>query len=286
VTSDCSSLDGDLTLGTPPGTPGPGVATPVGTPLGASEPADEAGGDAAGGGGAGGAGGAAEQDDRKKRPRTAFTAAQIKALEAEFERNKYLSVAKRLQLSRALKLSETQIKIWFQNRRTKWKRKYTSDLELLAQQYCSQLGVTAARPMFLGDRLWFFNYPNGVCGLPAGMSPMGGPVPGPMAGPMTGPMAGPMTGHMAGPMAGPMVGHMGAHMGGPLGPHPQLQVGAPPGPPGPPGPPHRPPVYPHAHPLHPLQPLQALPLQHAPRPYLSPGHSPGPGPSPASPPRH
>jgi BarH-like protein len=48
-------------------------------------------------------------DDRKKRPRTAFTAAQIKALEQEFERNKYLSVSKRLQLSKHLKLTETQV---------------------------------------------------------------------------------------------------------------------------------------------------------------------------------
>lgn len=50
-------------------------------------------------------------DERKKRPRTAFTAAQIKSLEAEFERNKYLSVAKRLQLSKSLKLTETQVQI-------------------------------------------------------------------------------------------------------------------------------------------------------------------------------
>ena len=49
-------------------------------------------------------------EDRKKRPRTAFTASQIKSLEAEFERNKYLSVAKRLQLSKSLKLTETQVK--------------------------------------------------------------------------------------------------------------------------------------------------------------------------------
>lgn len=48
-------------------------------------------------------------DERKKRPRTAFTAAQIKSLEAEFERNKYLSVTKRMQLSKALKLTETQV---------------------------------------------------------------------------------------------------------------------------------------------------------------------------------
>ena len=49
-------------------------------------------------------------DERKKRPRTAFTAAQIKALEAEFEKNKYLSVSKRMQLSKQLKLTETQVR--------------------------------------------------------------------------------------------------------------------------------------------------------------------------------
>ncbi|XP_064105204.1 ventral anterior homeobox 2-like [Macrobrachium nipponense] len=100
-------------------------------------------------------------DERKKRPRTAFTASQIKSLEQEFEKNKYLSVSKRLQLSKQLKLTETQIKIWFQNRRTKWKRKYTNDLELMAQQYYSALGILNPRPMVVGDRLWLFNYPLG-----------------------------------------------------------------------------------------------------------------------------
>lgn len=99
-------------------------------------------------------GGSGSADDRKKRPRTAFTAAQIKALESEFEKNKYLSVSKRMQLSKQLKLTETQIKIWFQNRRTKWKRKYTNELELLAQQYYTNLGLFGPRPMFVGDRLW------------------------------------------------------------------------------------------------------------------------------------
>ncbi|GFQ77568.1 homeobox protein GBX-2 [Trichonephila clavata] len=98
-------------------------------------------------------------DDRRKRPRTAFTSSQIKALEAEFEKNKYLSVSKRLQLAKTLKLSETQIKIWFQNRRTKWKRKYSTDLEALAQHYYQSMGLYAARPMVIGDRLWLFNYP-------------------------------------------------------------------------------------------------------------------------------
>lgn len=49
--------------------------------------------------------------ERKKRPRTAFTASQVKALESEFERNKYLSVAKRSQLAKSLKLTETQVSL-------------------------------------------------------------------------------------------------------------------------------------------------------------------------------
>ncbi|XP_050669288.1 homeobox protein MSH-D [Leptidea sinapis] len=97
---------------------------------------------------------------RGKRARTAFSAQQIKSLEAEFEKNRYLSVAARGRLARQLRLTETQIKIWFQNRRTKWKRKYTNDVEILAQQYYNSLGIVTPRPMFVGDRLWIFNYPN------------------------------------------------------------------------------------------------------------------------------
>lgn len=51
----------------------------------------------------------AQHDDRKKRPRTAFSASQIKALETEFERGKYLSVAKRTALAKQLHLTETQV---------------------------------------------------------------------------------------------------------------------------------------------------------------------------------
>ncbi|KAI8483800.1 hypothetical protein Bbelb_384580 [Branchiostoma belcheri] len=96
------------------------------------------------------------QDERKKRPRTAFTAEQIKELEGEFQKNKYLSVTKRLELSNQLKLTETQIKIWFQNRRTKWKRKYTNDLELLAHQhYASLAGLYGApSPWAYAQRLY------------------------------------------------------------------------------------------------------------------------------------
>ena len=46
----------------------------------------------------------------KKRPRTAFTPEQIKRLETEFAKNKYLSVAKRMELSKSLNLTETQVR--------------------------------------------------------------------------------------------------------------------------------------------------------------------------------
>lgn len=72
----------------------------------------------------------------KKRKRTAFSSHQIKVLEEEFENNRYLSVCRRMELAAGLKLSETQIKIWFQNRRTKWKRKIAAEREMaLAQSH-------------------------------------------------------------------------------------------------------------------------------------------------------
>lgn len=57
-----------------------------------------------------------------RRIRTAFTVEQLHVLEHSFQRCHYLSVLERHSIASALCLTETQVKIWFQNRRTKWKK--------------------------------------------------------------------------------------------------------------------------------------------------------------------
>ncbi|XP_059819397.1 NK1 transcription factor-related protein 1 [Hypanus sabinus] len=59
---------------------------------------------------------------KPRRARTAFTYEQLVALENKFKSTRYLSVCERLNLALSLSLTETQVKIWFQNRRTKWKK--------------------------------------------------------------------------------------------------------------------------------------------------------------------
>ncbi|XP_075238356.1 homeobox protein Nkx-3.2-like [Lycorma delicatula] len=60
---------------------------------------------------------------RKKRSRAAFSHSQVYELERRFNQQRYLSGPERADLAQALKLTETQVKIWFQNRRYKTKRK-------------------------------------------------------------------------------------------------------------------------------------------------------------------
>ncbi|XP_035209900.1 homeobox protein HMX3-like [Stegodyphus dumicola] len=66
---------------------------------------------------------------RKKKTRTVFTRSQVYQLEATFEMKRYLSSSERAGLASSLHLSETQVKIWFQNRRNKWKRQMAADME-------------------------------------------------------------------------------------------------------------------------------------------------------------
>nr|AFN26750.1 engrailed [Archegozetes longisetosus] len=77
----------------------------------------------------------------EKRPRTAFTAEQLARLKQEFQENRYLTEKRRQDLAKDLKLNESQIKIWFQNKRAKIKKSTGSRnplaMHLMAQGLCN-----------------------------------------------------------------------------------------------------------------------------------------------------
>ncbi|KAF0027466.1 hypothetical protein F2P81_020207 [Scophthalmus maximus] len=65
---------------------------------------------------------ATKQQRTRRKPRVLFSQAQVFELERRFKQQRYLSAPEREHLASSLKLTSTQVKIWFQNRRYKCKR--------------------------------------------------------------------------------------------------------------------------------------------------------------------
>ncbi|XP_017288914.2 homeobox protein notochord isoform X1 [Kryptolebias marmoratus] len=59
---------------------------------------------------------------KSKRMRTSFSSEQLSRLEKEFARQQYMVGSERFLLASALQLTEAQVKVWFQNRRIKWRK--------------------------------------------------------------------------------------------------------------------------------------------------------------------
>uniref|UniRef100_A0A8C5HZ11 Homeobox domain-containing protein n=1 Tax=Gouania willdenowi TaxID=441366 RepID=A0A8C5HZ11_GOUWI len=64
---------------------------------------------------------------KSKHTRPTFSGHQIFALEKTFEQTKYLAGPERARLAYSLGMTESQVKVWFQNRRTKWRKKSATE---------------------------------------------------------------------------------------------------------------------------------------------------------------
>ena len=85
-----------------------------------------------------------------KRPRTSFNRDQLATLEKEFADNPYLTEARRQNLAKTLDLQESQIKIWFQNKRAKRKKDQKSTVIMSTEEaVISKTGKTDAAAALL-----------------------------------------------------------------------------------------------------------------------------------------
>merc|ERR1719361_1328886 len=94
-----------------------------------------------------------DESKRPRKARTAFSDGQLQLLESAFEQHKYLSVEERGTLARRLGLSDTQVKTWFQNRRTKWKRQTSLGLEMMTENQRQSVESQSSLELYYRNQL-------------------------------------------------------------------------------------------------------------------------------------
>lgn len=94
----------------------------------------------------------AQRQRARRKPRVLFSQAQVFELERRFKQQRYLSAPEREHLASTLKLTSTQVKIWFQNRRYKCKRqRQDKSLEIVGQHHHPPPPRRVAVPVLVRD---------------------------------------------------------------------------------------------------------------------------------------
>ncbi|XP_064789105.1 homeobox protein HMX2-like [Oncorhynchus masou masou] len=87
----------------------------------------------------------------RKKSRTVFSRSQVYQLESTFDLKRYLSSTERASLASSLQLTEIQVKTWFQNRRNKWKRLLSAEIEAVNMAHASSAQTLVGMPFFFKE---------------------------------------------------------------------------------------------------------------------------------------